>query len=88
MKARRTIYLIIGTILIVVNLFTDLIAVLDGEYSRDISYSIGYFIGSHILMIFGLILIRMAFKIDRKIKNRKAIELEKDIDTIGKKPIN
>lgn len=83
MKTRRTVYLIVGIILVVLNVLTDIIAIADGEYERDFAFSVGYFLGSHILMLFGLILLRMAYMLNRKIRNMENKHLDKDIDTIG-----
>ncbi len=54
MKTRKALYLFIGIILIALNLIVDVIGWLENSYVLN-SYTIGYFIGSHILLIFGLV---------------------------------
>ncbi len=84
MKARRNVYLIIGSVLIILNLLLDITSL--SEYkSQDSSYSIGYFIGSHFFMITGLVLYRMAYKINRRLKSNNPDSLEEDIKKIGSK---
>ena len=82
MKTRRNIYLIIGGVLIVLNLLVDIVN-FNEDKSKDISYSIGYFIGSHILLLTGIILLRMAYTIHKKIINRHN-KLDNEIENIGK----
>ena len=76
------IYFTVGLILIVLNLLLD-IAAYDNNRSSpgNQAYSIGYFIGSHLFLFIGLFLLRIAYKIQRRIKNKQAREL---IDSIGK----
>ena len=82
MKTRRNIYYTIGIVLIILNLLTDLISL--SEYnSKDTGYSIGYFIGSHVLMLIGIVLCRMAYKINRSLKNTNPDNLENEIEKIG-----
>lgn len=81
MKARKVIYTIVGSIFILLNLIVDI-----AEFGtirspkEDGSYNFGYFIGSHILLIFGLILLRMAYKLHKKLKKK---EMQEMIDSIG-----
>ena len=84
MKGRRNVYLIIGSVLIILNLLLD-IASLSEYKPQDSSYSIGYFIGSHFLMIIGLVLYRLAYKINRRLKSDNPDSLEEDIKKIGSK---
>jgi EamA domain-containing membrane protein RarD len=82
MKTRRNIYLIIGVVLILLNLLVDIVN-FNEDKSKDIPYSIGYFIGAHIFLLIGIILVRMAYKLHKKIINRYN-ELDNEIENIGK----
>ncbi len=83
MKLRKNIYLIIGIILIVLNLITDILN-LSEYHPNDAGYGIGYFIGSHIFLLVGIILLRMAYKINRKLKEQDN-NLYDEIEGIGSK---
>lgn len=81
MKTRKIIYTVIGSILIILNLLVDIAELGTIKTSKeDAGYSIGYFIGSHILLIFGLILLRMAYKLQKRMKKKETQEM---IDSIG-----
>ena len=82
MKTRRNIYYIIGVFLIILNLLTDLKSLSENN-SKDTGYSIGYFIGSHILLLIGIVLCRMAYKINLRLKSSNSDSLENEIDKIG-----
>ena len=79
-------YFLIGIILVVMNLLVDIVQfVEDKELPENASYSIGYFIGPHIFLIFGLILLRMGYKHHRKIlRQQENLETKEQIDSIGK----
>ncbi len=85
MKTRRNLYLTVGVILIVLNLLLDI-----AEFNRFKSlsegnaYNIGYFIGSHLFLFAGLFLLRMAYKVQKRINNKQTREM---IDNIGKPDI-
>ncbi len=84
MKTRRNIYIGIGSILILLNVLVDIISFT--EYtpeSTGVGFSIGYFIGSHFLLIFGVILLRLAYRLNKRIKSREELTLDKSIDEIG-----
>jgi hypothetical protein len=84
LRTRKNIYIIIGSILIVINLLVDLLEIIEhNPVSADQAYSIGYFIGSNILVIFGLIFLRLAYRLHKKIKKIERNELEKSINSIG-----
>jgi peptidoglycan biosynthesis protein MviN/MurJ (putative lipid II flippase) len=84
MKARRNIYFIIAITLIFLNLLIDITELYENNSnSQSLSYSVGYFIGSHFLIIIGLILLRMSYKLHKKIKSKEDILLDKSIDSIG-----
>lgn len=86
MKTRRIIYVTIGSILVLINLLFDLMTW--SEYNAAASttqaYDIGYFLGSHILLIFGLVFLRLAYKLNKRIKKAPGDELEESINSIGK----
>jgi hypothetical protein len=84
MKTRRTVYLIIGSLLLVLNLLVDLVELSQNKMlPGDTAYNIGYIIGSHIFAITGLIFLRLAYKAHKKIRAQEEDHLE-DIDNIGK----
>lgn len=81
MKTRKNIYLWLGIILIVLNLLVDITA--PGTMLKadgDGSFNVGYLIGYNFLIIIGLVFLRLAFKLQRKIKMQ---EQRKMIDTLG-----
>lgn len=84
-KARKNIYYTIGTILIVLNLLVDLVNL--PEFLADFessSFGFGYLLGYHILMVFGFVLLRMGYKLSKKIKHTESFDIEKSIESIGK----
>ncbi len=82
-KARRNIYLTIGTFLVVLNLLVDIIEL--PQLLADIEKNgFGYLLGYHILMIFGFVLLRMGYKLNKKIKHTESFDIEKSIESIGK----
>jgi uncharacterized membrane protein len=81
MKVKKFLYLIVGALFILLNLITDILSL--SEYkSNDAYYNIGYFIGSHILFLVGIIFLRLAYKINKKLKS-KDNSLEEAIEKIG-----
>ena len=85
MKTRRNIYFIIGSILILLNLLVDITDLQDLKSHLDGSAeNIGYLIGSHFILIIGLLLLRLGFKAHKRIKSLKDRELEESINEIGK----
>lgn len=82
MKSKRNTYFFIGTALIVFNIVTDILNM--KEYKKeDMGYNIGYFIGSHLLLIIGLFLYRSAYKLNRKLKSEGSDSVNNDIERIG-----
>ena len=82
MRIRKNIYIIVGVILIVLNLFVDFAEYIERRSLKaDPAYSIGYFIGSHLLLILGILLLRIAYKIQQKIKRYAVQQM---IEEIGK----
>jgi uncharacterized membrane protein len=85
MKIRRVVYFILGCLLILLNILVDIVNPDKSPMAEDESaYNIGYFVGSHILIIFGLLFLFWAFRLHKKIKAMPDKELEKNIDDIGK----
>ena len=81
MKVKKYVYLIVGALFILLNLLTDILSL--SEYnSNDAFYNIGYFLGSHILFLVGIIFLRMAYKINKKLKSKEN-SLEEEIEKIG-----
>lgn len=82
MRIRKNIYIIAGVVLILLNLFIDFAEYIERRSLKtDTAYSIGYFIGSHLLLILGILLLRIAYKIQQKMKRN---EMQQMIDNIGK----
>ena len=86
MKTRRKLYFLVGVLLIIANLLLDIIQFFDDkEFAERMFSNIGYFIGSNIFLIFGLILIRMGYKHQKKIRQHmENLETKRKIDSIGK----
>lgn len=86
MKARRNVYIIIGAILIIANLYLDIeqtTEIYRIQHSFNMYDSIGGLLGSNLLLIFGIILLRWAYKIQKKIRGLVNEELENAIENIG-----
>lgn len=87
MKTRKVIYISIGVLLIVLNLLVDLVSLSENDFSTKGSgniYNAVYFIGAHFFLIIGIIFLRMAYKLHRKIKSAVDNNLEDSINSIGK----
>jgi hypothetical protein len=86
MKSRKNIYIIIGTVLILLNLLVHIISVREVEEDKSFSYHVGAFIGSNLFIIIGSILLRQAYILHKKIIRISANSiLQTDINNIGKK---
>lgn len=83
MKWRKNIYLIIGILLIVFNL----LAYLGGAKMQpedpfaDSGVRIGYFIGSNIFLIVGIVFVFLSYRVRQKMKKKKDADL---VDTLFK----
>jgi hypothetical protein len=85
MKKRRTIYIVIAVILIVLNLLVDIVNLKKEKFNQEgDAYNVGYFIGAHFFMITGLVLLRLAYKLTQKIKAAERNAFEENINDIGK----
>lgn len=82
---RRNIYIIIGSFLVLLNVLVDILDFekLASKVLEFDSFNFGYLIGSHFLLLFGLVFLRLAYKTQARIKKKKAEELEKAINEIG-----
>ena len=85
MKTRQIIYIVVGSICILLNLQVDVVQLRDikNNITSD-AYGIGYLFGQHILLLIGIILFISAYKLKKKIRNQKSDQLEKEINDIGK----
>jgi len=86
MRTRRIIYLVAGSLLIILNLLVDVVAanqIPDTEYSQDTAYRIGTLIGSHFLLIIGAFLLLGAYRVSRKINSSEDNDIKKSIEEIG-----
>ena len=81
MKTRKNIYITIGIILIVLNLLVDISDFnhIKSQVQKDAS-GIGYLIGSQLFLIIGLVLLRMSYKLQQRIKRKQLREM---IEKIG-----
>ncbi|MFT3703416.1 MAG: hypothetical protein QM802_13655 [Agriterribacter sp.] len=84
MKTRRNIYIIVGTILIVLNLFINIVRPDSSLHESGEAFNVGYFIGSYLFVIVGLILLRLAYNVQLKIKLQERKKLEDALEEIGK----
>ena len=85
MKTRRTVYVIIGSLFLVLNLLVDLVELSERKPDAgNPSYDIGYIIGSHMFAIGGLVLLWLAYKLHKRIRAKEEDHSE-EIDNIGKK---
>ena len=84
MKTRRNLYIIIGSFLVLVNLLSDLAALGQGDnLSNEMSFNIGYVIGAHFMLIFGILFLWLAYRLHKKIKAKNLASLETTIESIG-----
>ena len=86
MKARRTVFLILGILFIVLNLLVEF-TMPAHPYSAEednAAYRTGAFIGGNLFVIIGLIFIIIAYRTQRKIISLKEDDLKNLIDSIGK----
>lgn len=83
MKTRRSIYIVTGTILILLNILVDIVNPDSTNTLTEGGFNIGYFLGSHFWVIIGLVLLRLAYKVNQKIKMKELSQLEKAVDEIG-----
>ena len=86
LQRRRAIYIIIAFLLIFLNIITDFLSYVEGDFKRypeDSSGRIGYFIGSHFFIIFGLFLLFRVFKINKQITLFRKRQLDIVIDSVG-----
>ena len=86
LQRRKAIYVIIAFLLIFLNIITDFLSYVEGDFKRypeDPSSRLGYFIGSHFFIIFGLFLIYRVFKINKQIAHFRKRQLDTVIDSVG-----
>ncbi|MEJ7626857.1 MAG: hypothetical protein WKF35_08340 [Ferruginibacter sp.] len=85
MKLRRNIYLIIGSLLVLINVLSDIAAISQNDtLTGDASFNIGYLIGSHLFLFVGLVFLWFAHKENKKIKTKNESVIKESIDTIGR----
>jgi uncharacterized protein YebE (UPF0316 family) len=85
MKTRRNIYYSIGASLIILNLLVDFVNLSDFLTEIETGgFSIGYIIGYHISMIFGIILLRLGYGLSKKIKLAEGFDVDTSIENSGK----
>ncbi len=68
MRTRRTIFLILGIVFILLQLISY--AGMHIDPSKDTAYNVGYMIGSHLFLILGLVFFWVAYRTHKKIKAR------------------
>jgi hypothetical protein len=83
MKLRKALYIAFGIVFTLIGVAQNMLSL--SEYASllqsDVPYAIGYIIGNQILLVIGLLLLRSAAKLDKKIK---ALEEYIDLDEFGK----
>lgn len=84
MKLRRGVYIVVGGFLILTNLLMDIVEPDSANNFTADAFNIGYFLGSHFLLIAGLVLLRLAYRVHQKIKKKELVQLEQALDEIGK----
>jgi asparagine N-glycosylation enzyme membrane subunit Stt3 len=85
-QKRKIIYIVIACALILINVFADVIGVLEGRFEttgNDVPSSIGFFIGSQIFILMGLLLFYRVHKMNRRIKELQQLQINEIIDHIG-----
>jgi hypothetical protein len=85
MKTRRNIYYSIGAFLVVLNLLVDFVNL--PELFTEIKtygFGIGYIIGTNFLIIIGIVLLRMGYNLNKKIKLSEGFDVDTSIENIGK----
>jgi uncharacterized membrane protein len=85
-QRRKVIYVIVACVLILLNVITDFLSYIEGEFRRypeDSSSRIGYFLGSHIFIIFGLFLFYRVFKINKQITYFRKRQFDMVVDSVG-----
>ncbi len=84
MKTRRNIYYGIGVFLILLNLLVDLVNLPEFFVETEAySFNVGYLIGAHFLMVLGIVLLRIGYNLNNKIKLKESFDVEKSIEGIG-----
>ncbi len=88
LQRRRTIYIVTASFLIGLNLLLDLISFIEGDFYRNYNNpnpgtSIGYFLGSHIFILFGLLLFYRVTRISRRISWFRQEQLNDIVDAVG-----
>jgi hypothetical protein len=88
LQRRKIIYIVIASFLIVLNLLVDLMSLQKGEFYKNYNdpgpgTSIGYFIGSHIFILFALLLFYRVFKIGKRIEFLNQQQLNDTVDAVG-----
>ena len=81
MKTSGIICLCIAIFLILLNILID---ITDPPKYNDSAYDVGFFIGSHLFIIVGLVLLIIPFRQYRKSKKIKRSLLNESIENIGK----
>ncbi len=71
MNLLKIICLIFGIILVLLNIIVDIVNPDSVNSSDDRAYNIGYFIGSHIFIIVGIIFLRISYVLHKKALKKK-----------------
>lgn len=85
MKTRRSVYIVIGCVLIAINGLVNLSAPDRAlAHTESEAYNMGYLIGSFLFSIIGLVFLLLAYRLNRKLKAAANSEIERSIDDLGK----
>ncbi len=86
LQRRKAIYVIIACILILLNVLTDFISFIEGgfnKYPEDSAARLGYFLGAHFFITFGLFLLYRVFKINKQIIRFRKRQFDIVVDSVG-----
>ncbi|RYD79070.1 MAG: hypothetical protein EOP53_10190 [Sphingobacteriales bacterium] len=84
MQTRKTTYLILAIVFIVLNIFTTLAEF--RELSSHVSssgYDIGYIIGSQLFLYVGVLFLWLWYRLKKRMSTSQQQSLENSIDSIG-----
>ncbi len=88
LQRRKTIYIVAASLLTGLNLLTDFMSFVEGEFARnynheELSKNVGYFLGAHFFILFALLLIYRVTKITKRIKWLQELQLNDIVDAVG-----
>ena len=86
MATRKTTYLILGIVFLVLNTFTTLQQLSElKKYTNSDAFSIGYILGSQIFLYVAAVFLYLYYRLNKKMKAQQKQQLENNIAAIGNK---